>query len=144
MGLWRKLTRDWPCALGDILWWTFVTAPKASLEKVTLSRALIFSALFFLAFLFARMGSFDFVFLLGGDTIFYLEIVSAVMLAAARGHIRVAGRAILLRIQKAVRNTHVPVRHRLGTRQRRSLKHRKLPLKSSDDEPAAAWGLAFA
>lgn len=143
MELWRKLTLDWPCALGDFLWWTFVTAPKASLKKITLSRALIFCAFFFLACLFARMGSFDFAFLLGGDTIFYLEIVSAVMLAAARGHIRVAVRAIMRQAGETVRSARVLVRHRLGARQRRSSTRRKLPPQSSDDEPAVA-GWAFA
>ena len=144
MGLWRKLTRDWPCAMGDILWWAFVTAPKASLERLTLPRVLVLFAIIFLACLFAQMGSFDFAFVLTGDTIFYLEILSAVMLAAARGHVRVAVHAVMRWVRETVRNAHVLVRHRLGTRQRRSLRRRKLPSDSSDDNEPAVAGWAFA
>ena len=143
MGLWRKLTRDWPCALGDFLWWAFVTAPKASLGSLTLARVLIFFAVLFLACFFAQMGYFDFVFLLTGDTIFYLELVSAVMFVAARGHVRVMAHAIMRRIRDMVSNAQLRIRHRLGTRQRRSPRRPKLPPDSSEDEPAIA-GWAFA
>ena len=143
MGLWRKLTLDWPCMLGDFLWWAFVTAPKASLERLTLRRTLIFFAVLFLACLLAQIVTLDFAFFIAGDTVFYLEIASAVMLIAAKGHMRVAARTIMRSVRETMHTAHVQVRHRLGTRQRRNRRPRKPPPKSSDDEPAVAgWALA--
>jgi hypothetical protein len=143
MDLWRKLTIDWPCALGDLLWWTFVTAPIASLEKLTLRRIVIFFAILLVAGVLARIGSLDFAFMFAGDTVFYLEIASAVMFAAARGHARVAARAIAHTVREIVRTTHVLARRRLGTRQHRSARPRKILPKPSDDEPGiVAWAFA--
>ena len=98
---------------------------------------------------FAQTIPIEIAFLLAGDTMLYLEVVTAVMLAAARGHVRATLRVTGHAVRTAAQNFSDFVRHRLGARQRRnaSAPKRKRPYTgplSSEDEPVIEWGVSYA
>jgi hypothetical protein len=80
MKLWRKLTVDWPCALGDWLWATLVVAPAAFLDCLTyrsvFKMALRIGFFAVLLFYFQEIVSFDLTFLFYIDVTAYPEIAA--------------------------------------------------------------------
>jgi hypothetical protein len=146
---WWKLTVDWPCALGDWLWAYLVMPLLASLERLTFKRVIYLAALTLTIIAFAQIVTIDLAFMWVGDAVFYLEIASAVMLYAARGHARQIFRVIGHRIRaKALEVLIVMRRCGRTVRQRRNanaLRRKKFGERPerSDDEPAAWIGGLF-
>ncbi|HEY1589804.1 MAG TPA: hypothetical protein VGG00_08720, partial [Rhodanobacter sp.] len=52
MDLWRKLTIDWPCVLGDWLWLNLVVAVAVFLGQLTFRRVVLFAGLLILTIAF--------------------------------------------------------------------------------------------
>jgi len=150
MNLWQKLTIDWPCALGDWLWATFVVALAAFLDRLTFKRVVLYAILALAIIAFLQIVSIDLAFVWGMDATFYFDVATTVMLIAARARARqmllVAGR----RIREVAQIVSMAVRQcRTGMRQRRnanamSRKRRSRIPRRSDDEPAAWIGGIYA
>jgi hypothetical protein len=142
MNLWQKLTIDWLCMLGDWLWANLVLPLKAGLDRLTFKRVVYLAALMLAFYAFAQIVSFDLAFVWAGDTAFYFEIASAVMLFAARGYARQTAHMITQKIRAAARSAADSLMRTFGARQRRNANamRRKKNIgggKRSDDEPAA-------
>lgn len=147
MGLWRKLTVDWPCALGDWLWLNLVVAVAAFLGRLTFRRIVLFVGLLILTIAFAQIASVDFAFVFAGDMMFYLEVASAVVIVATRGLLRQAANVAAQAVRNGLRRWAATL-PRPGRRERRktsAVKHRGCDgdAGQSDDEPAV-WGRLYA
>ena len=151
---WRKLTFEWPVALGDRLWWALVMTPAEFLNALTVKRvfwkAVWFAAIVVLVYGLAQTFPLDTALVFAGDTMIYLEIVTAIMFVAARAHVRVTLDVARHRIRDAAQSlSRNFIRYRLGTRQRRNvnaLKRKRTykgPL-SSEDEPVIWSGASYA
>ncbi|GAB2537490.1 hypothetical protein [Rhodanobacter koreensis] len=147
MDLWRKLTIDWPCALGDWLWLNLVVAVAIFLGQLTFRRVVLFAGLLILTIAFAQIASIDFAFVFAGDMMFYFEIASAVVIVATRGHVRRA-------MNVAAQVGHNSLQRLASTLLRRGRRERRKASAvkrtgcsggtgQSDDEPAV-WGCSYA
>jgi hypothetical protein len=144
MKLWRKLTVDWPCALGDWLWATLVVAPAAFLDCLTyrsvFKMALRIGFFAVLLFYFQEIVSFDLTFLFYIDVTAYPEIAATLFVLVAAGF---AGRTLggAARFARPIVLGWSKTLLRFGTRQRRTraMRHNAENPKAPDDEPAAAW-----
>ena len=151
MKLWKKLTIDWPCALGDWLWPNFVVAPASFLDWLTLRRAarIVLQIALFVALLvyFQQIFPTDLTFLFTMDANVYLDVFVAVFVFVARGQLRQHLRVVAGKISQSLQNGS-KVLLRFAARQRRNLNAMRRKLGSgdsnpSDDEPAA-WGACAA
>ena len=143
MNLWRKLTVDWPCALGDWLWANLVVAPATFLDWLTIrrvARVILQFALIVAFFLFfEQIAALHLASLFAIDANAYLDLFVAIFLLASRGQVlQVATRKIWQSVQSW---SKIPLR--FGARQRRDATRRDEGAdssKQSDDEPAAWRG----
>ena len=77
MNLWQKLTIDWPCALGDWLWATFIVALAAFLDRLTFKRVVLLVVLILATYAFLQLASLDLAFVWGMDVTFYFDVATA-------------------------------------------------------------------
>jgi len=149
MRLWRKLTIDWPCALGDWLWAVLVVAPAAFLDRLTfrlILRIVAQIALIAVLFMyFEDIAALHLTMLFTFDVTAYLEIATTVFFLVARGHAWQAIVAMWRSINLVLQNWSKMLL-RFGTRQRRNANAMRRKKgsgvsKQSDDE-LAAWGSA--
>jgi hypothetical protein len=147
MNLWRKLTIEWPCALGDWLWANLVIAPATFLDWLTLRRAarIVLQIALFVVLLvyFQQIFPTDLTFLFTMDANVYLDIFVAVFVFAVRGQLRQVLRAVAAKISQSLQ-IGARTLLRFWGRQRRNLTAMRRKLgsggsRASDDEPAA-WG----
>jgi hypothetical protein len=150
MNLWRKLTIDWPCALGDWLWAVLVVAPAAFLDRLTFKRVVLLVILALAIIAFLQIASIDLAVVWGMDVSFYFDVLIAVMLITARTR----ARQMLLVVGRKIRQLTFTVsaivgQYRNRGRQRRDAsamlrKRGSRNPKRSDDEPAAWIGSMYA
>jgi len=92
MNLWRKLTIDWPCALGDWLWANLVVAPAMFLDWLTIRRAariiLQFALVMAFFLFFEQIAALHIASLFAVDANAYLDLFAAIFLLVSRGHMR--------------------------------------------------------
>ncbi len=150
MNLWQKLTIDWPCALGDWLWATFVVALAAFLDRLTFKRVVLLVVLALAIYAFLQIVTIDLAFVWGMDATFYFDVATTVMLIAAKARARQTLLVADRRIRKVAQIVLTAIgQHRTRMRQRRNaiamLRKRgsRIP-KRSDDEPAAWIGGMYA
>ena len=140
---WWKLTVDWPCALGDWLWAYLVVPLLVQLERLTFKRVIYLAALTLAIYAFAQVATIDVAFVMAGDTVFYLEIASAVMFFVVRGHVRQSLHMIGEKTRTAVRRATALMRRYGDTvRQRRNanaLRRKRGDSPESSDDGATAW-----
>jgi hypothetical protein len=152
--LWWKLTVDYPWALGDWLWFHLAVPLLAQLERLTFKRIVYLAALTLLIVGMAQIGfaPSELTFVWAGDTAFYLEVASAVILFAVRGHARLMVRVIGQKMRAAAGRLVAALRQYGGTvrqtRNANAMRRKNGAPPPSGDEPAAwptAWnGVAFA
>lgn len=102
MKLWRKLSIDWPCALGDWLWAAVVVAPAKFLDWLSPRRAarVILQLALVLAFFlfFEQIAAFHVASLFAIDANAYIDLFVAIFVLFTRQHVRqmlhVAGRRV--------------------------------------------------
>ena len=111
--LWWNLTVDWPCAAHRWLWF-HLAVPLW--ERLSFKRVVFLAAVTLLIVGMAYIGfaPSELTFVWAGDTAFYLEVVSAVMLFAVRGHARLLVRVIRQRIQIAAGSAAVALKRYSG------------------------------
>jgi len=148
MDLWRKLTIDWPCALGDWLWLHVIVAMATFLERLTLRRVVLYVGLLVLVIAFAQAMPAEFAYVFAGDTLTYLEIASAAVIAATRGQVRLALKRATQAVVRFAAGLRL-ARRRPGERGRRAVRAAARRGRadgggSSKDDPApwAGWALA--
>ncbi|HVW74593.1 MAG TPA: hypothetical protein VHC39_13215 [Rhizomicrobium sp.] len=119
MDLWRQLTIDWPCRLGDWLW-ANIAVPLSTLPRqLTFRRIVYLAALLVAVAALAQVFTIDMAFFMAGDVAFYCEITSAVMLIVARGHISHAFHMAKAALRSAARRAATWYRHGPGARRQR-------------------------
>jgi hypothetical protein len=144
MDLWRKLTLDWPCRLGDWLW-ANIAVPLSTLPRQLTFRRIVFVAALLVATLaLAQFFAIDMAFFMAGDVAFYCEIVSAVMLIVVRGHISHAARMAKTALQTAARHAASWQRQKFGARRPRSIRPPVRRDADGDEDASAGWFPAFA
>lgn len=123
MKLWRMLTIDWPCALGDWLWASLVVAPATFLDWLTFRRAarIILQIVLVVAFFlfFEQIAALHLASLFAVDANAYLDLFAAIFLLAARGHVRQMLQAAARKMTRSLR-TRSRVLLRFVARQRRN------------------------
>ena len=86
----RKLTQDWPCALGDWAWWACVVVPADFLNRQTLRKVLHIFAITVLVLAFWQIvGAFD-ALVFSADLVLYLDVMTPVLLLALKEQIGAA------------------------------------------------------
>jgi len=149
--LWRKWTIDRPAALGDWLWEILVVQLAACLDRLTLRRIIALIPVGILVLAYAHSIPIPPELMLVGDLLAYIDIVAVILLL---GMISRASAILFVTRQAAERAIRLvgavltPL-HRLDLRHRReggakTRKTRFSQAKTSDDEPAAIGGFAWA
>lgn len=120
--LWRKLMLEWPCILGDWLW-ANVVAPLSTLPKQMSFRRVVFAAAFLVVAIgLAQLVTADMAIYMAGETAFYWEIFSVVMLIAVRGHVGQIVQMTKMAFRRGKRRAVFWYRRGIGTRRRRGMK----------------------
>jgi hypothetical protein len=139
---WRKLTLDWPCALGDWLWWALVVVPADFLNWLTFKRAILIVGMILFFFSACQILGASDAFVFAGDAMLYFDVVTTILLVAVRGHTRQIVSAVARQVRAtAAEASGMLSRYRSAARQRRNANalRRKSVSKNStqpDDEPA--------
>ena len=145
MSLWNKLSIDWPCALGDWLWATFVVAPAHRLNRMTLRQIvvlLLVLTVLFVAPELLQATTPDLALAIAGDALLYMEVTIAAIALAARGHIRQTVSAMVHRLRQLTsRTARASVRSRSRQPADASKPGQARPVsdRSDPEPPALAW-----
>ena len=120
--LWRKLSLGWPCILGDWLW-ANVAAPLSTLPKQMSFRRVVFAAAFLVVAIgLAQLVTADMAIYMAGETAFYWEIFSVVMLIAVRGHVGQIVQMTKMAFRRGKRRAVLWYRRGIGVRRRRGMR----------------------
>src|SRR5258705_6393014 len=119
MNLWRKLTLDWPCALGNWLWLILVVKPAALIDRLTFRRILQLAGVILFFMFFQLLVSAHLGFLFGMDVSALLDFIGVVLLVNIGGRARQALLVTAQTVRRAFSN-RLNFLYRLGTRQRRN------------------------
>ena len=138
--LWRKLTLGWPCILGDWLW-ANVVAPLSALSRQITFRRVVFAAAFLVVAIgLAQLVTADMAIYMAGETAFYWEIFSVVMLIAVRGHVGQIVQMTKTAFRRGKRRAVLWYRRGIGVRRHRGV--RKPFSGSGDSDDGEGRGFA--
>ncbi|MBA2587602.1 MAG: hypothetical protein H0U98_03160 [Alphaproteobacteria bacterium] len=130
---WHKITIDWPCALGDWLWWALVVAPANFIDGLTRRRVLHVIGFVLLLIFFQQVVMFDLTFLFGLDLGLLMEVAAAIFVLSARDRGRALAHASWHAVKAVVR-----VIRRSRVRESVTKACRVLLPPKSDDDPVFA------
>jgi hypothetical protein len=131
--LWRKLMLEWPCKLGDWLW-ANIAVPLSTLSSQVTFRRVVFAAAFLVAAIgLAQLVTADMAIYMAGETAFYWEIFSVVMLIAVRGHVGQIVQMTKMAFRRGRRRAVFWHRRGIGTRRRRGTRKPPSGHAESDD-----------
>lgn len=120
---WRhKLSIEWPCAVGDWLWWAVVVAPAQFLNWLTFKRVAMIAGLLVFVYGFGQIFAIDIAIVFATDAMIYFDVLTAVTVISARQHVRRSLHAKILILKELKQKLKSGVRlfcSNVGRRRRR-------------------------
>lgn len=145
----RKISIDWPCALGDWLWGMLVVSPAHFLDRLTLKRVAMIAGLLVLVYGFGQVFALEIAVVFAADAMVYFDVLTAVMLISAKRRIRDVVSLQVHRIKELRQRLKCYIRRTLGHLGRRRRRAKSALAKlfdrsgGSDSEPGPALASHF-